>query len=521
MLIDIISQLCRRRPPDITSLNRILNELDSIKEGWVERNLRIGNHIRNQLLKVAFENRGDVSSLIVSKELEADISKWTRSLSDFSDLNEQNDILFIKTTAQTMVQDFDLSTLANSRVVRILYHLNNWIAVLEAKFDMMPKEGMIRDLSPFLASYTSKMANVETFGEAVSAKSKEYSAFICRFMPVYQIVRRGETISRQISIRALNGKVYSYYLTKKFEQKKPIVTQLFSLINHLLSKERETCRRLTQFAIPRLVCIGAATFVECPAAIDALPSFADVLNEVIARGSQFRTSIGAVMRYYDRIVESRGRITNKLLKDIMQEVNAPDALPVDALTRWANLRYEDATHLFTLRKQIALHLSLLCICEYIFCLNTMDLEMMNLNLSTGQISCTDFYFNICEKTLELGAERAVPFRLSANINHFLGLSVEGHFTCSLTAIARCLQQRNVIMYTRPLLWDAYAEHLRNSGINTNELLTKADLATRTIQARLDGISNAENCSERLSQLVEMARSVDNLSRMDPRWHPWF
>lgn len=46
---------------------------------------------------------------------------------------------FIKKTAQMMTHHLDLSTLANSRVMRILSHLNSSIAVLEAKFDMMPK----------------------------------------------------------------------------------------------------------------------------------------------------------------------------------------------------------------------------------------------------------------------------------------------------------------------------------------------------------------------------------------------
>lgn len=41
--------------------------------------------------RVAFENRNDVTSVIVSKEVEAEIIEWTRSLSDFSNLTEPYD----------------------------------------------------------------------------------------------------------------------------------------------------------------------------------------------------------------------------------------------------------------------------------------------------------------------------------------------------------------------------------------------------------------------------------------------
>uniref|UniRef100_A0A915BXE0 FAT domain-containing protein n=2 Tax=Parascaris univalens TaxID=6257 RepID=A0A915BXE0_PARUN len=521
MLLEIVAQLCRHRPPDITALNRMFIELDSINEGWVERNLRIGTRIRNRLLQVAFENRNDVTSVIVSKELEAEIIEWTRSLSDFSNLTEPYDEQFIKKTAQMMAHHLDLSTLANSRVMRILSHLNSSIAVLEAKFDMMPKEGMLRDLSPFLASFGSKMANVEAFGDAAALKVKDYSAFICRFMPVYHIVRRGDAISRRFSIRSLNGKVHCFYLKKCPERRRTGVNQLFSMINYLLTKERETCRRLLQFAIARVLPLGTSLFVQCPNAPNALPTLFDILNDVLHLAAHSRKPIDLVTKYYDRIVDARGRVTNKLLSDIMVEMNGPDILPHDSLSKWLLARYDDATHYYTLRKQVALHLSLFSVCEYIFQLTTLNLESTNLNMNTGQLSNTELDFNIHLKTLVLEPNRAVPFRLSCNLQNFLGLSVEGHFKCSMLATARCLQQRSVLQYARPILWDAYFQRTGASEANAAEIIAHVSRAVESIQNRLNGISNGDSSSEELLYLTEAARSLENLSRTDPSWYPWF
>uniref|UniRef100_A0A183TWZ8 Non-specific serine/threonine protein kinase n=1 Tax=Toxocara canis TaxID=6265 RepID=A0A183TWZ8_TOXCA len=486
MLLEVVTQLCRHRPPDITSLNRMLTELDSISEGWVERNLRIGTRIRNRLLEVAFENRNDVSSVIVSKEVEAEISEWTRSLSDFGNLtNACDEQVFIKTSAQVMAQQFDLSTLANSRVMRILSHLNNWIAVLEAKFDMMPKEGMLRDLSPFLAAFGSKMANVEAFDDTVAIK------------------------------------VHCYYLKKSSERRRTGVNQLFSMINHLLTKERETCRRLLQFSMPRVLSLGSSVFVECPHAAHAFPTLFDILGDALRSAPHSRTPIDLVTRYYDRIVEARGRVTGKVLSDIITEMNAPNMLPVDTLTKWLTARYDDATHFYTLRKQVALNLSLFCICEYIFQLTALNLDTTNLNMNTGQLSNTEFDFNIRSKTMALDSNRAVPFRLSVNLNNFLGLSVEGHFKCSVLAAARCLQQRNALMYARPILWDAYAERIQASESNAADVIAHVNRALETMQGRLNGVSNGDSSAEHIAYLTQTARSLENLSRMDPGWHPWF
>lgn len=51
-------------------------------------------------------------------------------------------------------------------------------------------------------------------------------------------------------------------------------------------------------------------------------------------------------------MDARGRVTNKLLSDIMVEMNGPDILPHDSLSKWLMARYDDATHYYTLRKQV-------------------------------------------------------------------------------------------------------------------------------------------------------------------------
>jgi len=56
----------------------------------------------------------------------------------------------------------------------------------------------------------------------------------------------------------------------------------------------------------------------------------------------------------------------------------------------------------------------------------------------------------------LDANKPVSFRLSSNLTHFLGLSVDGHYSGALVAVARCFNSRQIQHLLRPILWDTFA-----------------------------------------------------------------
>jgi hypothetical protein len=121
------------------------------------------------------------------------------------------------------------------------------------------------------------------------------------------------------------------------------------MINQLLSKERETCRRLLQYALPRQVTIGRrCQLLEADA---STTTFYDILAAVCRR--QQRTPIDLVnYYYYERMVAARSRPSQKLLADVLRDISSTSIVPANALRLWMNERFVDATHYFTMRKQV-------------------------------------------------------------------------------------------------------------------------------------------------------------------------
>ncbi|CAG9537664.1 unnamed protein product [Cercopithifilaria johnstoni] len=514
---DIIRKLCQSRPVEISSLCRVLFELNSVKEDWLERTLYKVNQLKDRLFVFAYKNLDSLTSLLITEDFLMEIKNWRCSLNDFTGLKEISED--IKKCAQDIESDFDIQKGKNDKMTDLLKIVVKWSSLLAAKFDKLPSKKLVRNVSQVLASYSSKVANIEIFSGHYVAKSKEFSSIIYRFMPYYFVIRRADVITRRISVRALSGRVYCYYLTKHHDVSKDVsgIHQLFALINHFLTKEKETCRRFLQIAVPHFAYIGSVSLLECNNKMNSLYTFEEILNAILKNKTDVSSSAKLIERFYDRIAKSAD-ITNQLLLDEFHHMTSENILPTDSLLKWIIPRYEDPTHYYTLRKQVALNMSVLSICEYILHLNSTTMTGLCLNMRTGQTMNIDYLFGLKPQTLELEVDRVVPYRMSPNLHKFLGFSVEGHYNCSIVATIRCLHARKIVTYAQLFLWDTLS---RQRKLPVAEIFKLARNAGKLLENRLNDMYKTESLAEYVSQLTEMARKDENLARLDPRLHPWF
>uniref|UniRef100_A0A0N5ASH3 Non-specific serine/threonine protein kinase n=1 Tax=Syphacia muris TaxID=451379 RepID=A0A0N5ASH3_9BILA len=485
-ILKIVMQLCYSKPPDILALNRIFIELDAMGESWLEQTINILNEFRDRILKYVYlmENRDDVATAILPNDIETDLSQWIELLSNQK--NSKNNAEFIRSCSEPFSSELSFTSPSKRRVLRVIAILNNWITLLNSRLDDLPKKRMLQDVSPFLASYTCKVANVEMLGEVISSKTKQYSAYIARFMPVYHIVRRGGVLCQRITIRALNGK--------------------------------ETCRRFLQFVTRRTVYFGTFTLLECPNKSDDYYSFIGILDEMIKNQSQLQSSADVILRYYSMLTDEKTSFSKSQYVNAYTKCCSSSMVSSDMLSKWFYKHYDNPTHLFTLRKQLALQLSLLCISEYLFDLKALMLEHMDLDLSTGQLSYADFDF--CFNTFEKSVEhsKVVPFRLTPNLVRFLGMSLDGHYKCAAIAITHCFLHQNVTLYLRCLMWDALNDQ-KCHKLSANNLREGINGIIDGIQKRL--LDTASDPVYQINELMRSAQSVEKLALMDPCWHPWF
>ncbi|KAK6104161.1 FAT domain family protein [Brugia pahangi] len=513
---DIIRKLCQNRPVEISSLCRLLFELNSVKEHWLEYTLHKVNDLKNRLFGFAHRNLESLASHPIPEDFLTEIRNWRCSLQDFTGFKEISED--IKKCAQDLESDFDIQKGRSDKLTDLLSIVVKWSLLLAAKFDKLPSKKLVRNVSQILASYSSKVANVEIFSGHYVAKNKEFSSIIYRFMPYYFVIRRADVITRRISVRALSGRVYCYYLTKHYDTNRDAsgIHQLFALINHFLTKEKETCRRFLQLAVPHFAYIGGMSLLECTNKINCLYTFEEILNAILKNRIDTSSSAKLIERFFGRATKSTN-ITDQLLLDEFRHITSESILPIDSLSKWIIPRYEDPTHYYTLRKQVALNMSVLSICEYILHLNPATVSGLCLNTRTGQAMNVDYLFGL-NQTLELEVDRIVPYRMSPNLHKFLGLSVEGHYNCSIVATVRCLYARKIVTYAQLFLWDALS---RQKKLPVAEIFKLARSAGKLLESRLNDLYKKESLAEYVAQLTQTARKDENLARLDPRLHPWF
>ncbi|VDM06780.1 unnamed protein product [Wuchereria bancrofti] len=134
---DIIRKLCQNRPVEISSLCRILFELNSVKEHWLEYTLHKVNELKNRLFGFAHRNLESLTSHPIPEDFVAEIRKWQCSLQDFTGFKEISED--IKKCAQDLESDFAIQKGRNDKLTDLLSIVVKWSLLLAAKFDKLPR----------------------------------------------------------------------------------------------------------------------------------------------------------------------------------------------------------------------------------------------------------------------------------------------------------------------------------------------------------------------------------------------
>ncbi|GAB1859196.1 Transformation/transcription domain-associated protein [Camponotus japonicus] len=546
-------------PTVLSSLEGIVDQMVWFRETWYEEVLR---QLRQGLAKcyaIAFENRGAVSEATITphtlnfvKKLVStfgigieNISSSQNMSNSFSSAGSESLARRAEATVQDPVfhemkgqftSDFDFSVPGARLLHNLISKLKKWIKILEEKTKQLPKSFLIEEKCRFLSNFSLKTAEVELPGEFLIPRHSHYSVKIARFMPRVEVVQRHNTAARRLRIRGHNGRLYPYLVVNDAglgdARREERLLQLLRMLNHYLTKQKETSRRFLHFTVPRLVAVSPQMRLveDNPAAISLL----DIYKQSCAKlGMEHDAPIA---RYYEKLaaVQARGtQASHQVLRDILKEVQS-SMVAKTMLKDWAIKTFPGATDYWTFRKMFTLQLSLTCFAEYVLHLTRLNPDMMYVHQDSGLINIAYFKFDIDDTSGELDANRPVPFRLTPNILEFLTTTgICGPLTASAIATARCLVQPTFQLQAilRAILRDeVIADHKQQedtegtsqapTDLKGELLITMVTRAVTAIVTRLNSLANFDGIDSKVSTLVAAANSHDNLCRMDPSWHPW-
>nr|XP_014353128.1 PREDICTED: transformation/transcription domain-associated protein [Latimeria chalumnae] len=547
-------------PTLLSSLEGIVDQMVWFRENWHEEVLRQLQQGLAKCYSVAFEKSGAVSDAKITphtlnfvKKLVSTFGVGLENVSNvstmFSSAASESLARRAQATAQDPVfqklkgqftTDFDFSVPGSMKLHNLISKLKKWIKILEAKTKQLPKFFLIEEKCRFLSNFSAQTAEVEIPGEFLMPKPMHYYIKIARFMPRVEIVQKHNTAARRLYIRGHNGKIYPYLvmndacLTESRREER--VLQLLRLLNPCLEKRKETTKRHLFFTVPRVVAVSPQMRLveDNPSSL----SLVEIYKQRCAKkGIEHDNPIS---RYYDRLatVQARGtQASHQVLRDILKEVQG-NMVPRSMLKEWALHTFPSATDYWTFRKMFTIQLALIGFAEFVFHLNRLNPEMLQIAQDTGKLNVAYFRFDINDATGDLDANRPVPFRLTPNISEFLtAIGVSGSLTASMIAVARCFAQPNfkvdgilkAVLRDEIIAWHKKTQEDTSSplsaagqpeNMDSQQLVSLVQKAVTAIMTRLHNLAQFEGGESKVSTLVAAANSLDNLCRMDPAWHPW-
>nr|XP_020664456.1 transformation/transcription domain-associated protein [Pogona vitticeps] len=547
-------------PTLLSSLEGIVDQMVWFRENWHEEVLRQLQQGLAKCYSVAFEKSGAVSDAKITphtlnfvKKLVSTFGVGLENVSNvstmFSSAASESLARRAQATAQDPVfqklkgqftTDFDFSVPGSMKLHNLISKLKKWIKILEAKTKQLPKFFLIEEKCRFLSNFSAQTAEVEIPGEFLMPKPTHYYIKIARFMPRVEIVQKHNTAARRLYIRGHNGKIYPYLvmndacLTESRREER--VLQLLRLLNPCLEKRKETTKRHLFFTVPRVVAVSPQMRLveDNPSSLSLVEIYKQRCTK---KGIEHDSPIS---RYYDRLatVQARGtQASHQVLRDILKEVQS-NMVPRSMLKEWALHTFPNATDYWTFRKMFTIQLALIGFAEFVFHLNRLNPEMLQIAQDTGKLNVAYFRFDINDATGDLDANRPVPFRLTPNISEFLTtIGVSGPLTASMIAVARCFAQPNfkvdgilkTVLRDEIIAWHKKTQEDTSSplsaagqpeNMDSQQLVSLVQKAVTAIMTRLHNLAQFEGGESKVNTLVAAANSLDNLCRMDPAWHPW-
>ncbi|KAF7489783.1 Transformation/transcription domain-associated protein [Sarcoptes scabiei] len=538
-------------PTLLTSIEGIIDQFPWFRENSSEEILR---QLRQALAKcytLAFENRKNVAETVATQPILNYIRKMTNTFGTGIDgivsgnsnvLNESKNLnatnakrsqssFTEKTTtaasetlarrAQSTVQDpdfqkmkqqfandFDFKMKGSKKLHQIIGKLKKWIKILEAKTRLLPKSWLLEEKCRYLSNFSQSICNVSLPGEHyLPTNNTSGAVHIARFMPKVELVSKHNTIARRLYIRGENGKIYPYLVLSDSSitdlRNEERFLHLLRLLNHYMTKHKETSRRVLNFTVPKILAISTQMrLVEDN--VSSLSLIEIYKQHMIRRGSDPDAPIA---KYYDQLLSSQTKglqVSPAQLKEIIEDIQSSMA-PRTLLKEWALNTYASATDFWHFRKLFTLQLGLAGLSEFVFHLTRLNPDMMYIHRDSGLMNIAYYRFDFIEEKGELNSFKTIPFRITNSIQNLLtDIGIRGPLTQTMIATSSCLTHPNykIRSIILAIFRDEIINWYKRTKINENlASLSSAIQAAKSVNAAAAAAAatandpNNEHCDE--------------------------
>jgi len=337
-----------------------------------------------------------------------------------------------------------------------IHKLRRWREKLEQKLDHRQQWVTLESYSHHLSEFKFLKFDdtVEVPGQYQQHKDKNTDFVrIERFMPTVQLVRGNGVCHRRLTIRGHDGSLHPFAVqhpTGRNVRREERIVQLFRIFNQTLAKRKESRRRNLYFHLPIFVPI--APHIRLVQDDSSYVTMQTIYEDYCRQSHATPTPMSRddpILYSFDRtrvIVEQQksAQRTPEQLSMMKTELFSQIQdrwMPNVIALRYFQAIYPNFADFWLFRKHFAYQYAATTFLTYVMHMASRYPSKINIARRNGDIWSSDLLPSLnSQRGLFLNPE-AVPFRLTPNIQMLMGpIAVEGIFTASLMAIARCLAE---------------------------------------------------------------------------------
>ncbi|KEF63414.1 transformation/transcription domain-associated protein [Exophiala aquamarina CBS 119918] len=440
-----------------------------------------------------------------------------------------------------------------------IHKLRRWRDKFEQKLDHKQQWNPLENYSHHLSEFKFLKFDdsIEVPGQYMQHNDKNTDFVrIERFMPTVEVVRGNSICHRRLTIRGHDGSLHPFAVqhpTGGKVRREERIVQLFRIFNQTLAKRKESRRRNLYFHLPIFVPIAPyIRLVQDDSSYVTLQSiYEDHVRKMpgMSRDDPMMflleksRAIAEQQKSSPRSQEQLAVMKTEIFNTIKERW-----LPNTVALSYFQAIYPSYADFWLFRRQFAYQFAATTFMTYIMHMSARYPTKISISRATGDIWASDLLPNLNSAKAYFFNPEAVPCRLTPNLQTLIGpLAIEGIFTASLMAIARCLaeqdqgyemeQQLSIFVRDEMYNWAAGRSHssseAKMEGQHLRELVSQnADFVVRralTLAKTQGSVGNTPEAAgvagvlpacQNVVDLVSKATDPMKLSAMDGLWMPW-
>ncbi|KAF8974524.1 hypothetical protein BDZ97DRAFT_2053099 [Flammula alnicola] len=519
-----------------TMVDQVQHKFKPSPEEEVYRNISmlLSDAIQNYVIRI---NSPDDDGLLTANTITT-LTRMSINLPAFVKKEFEEDFLLNKPTHYEYIQ-----------------RLQQWRNKYETTLDARPRLQPLAVLSHYLTEFQySKIDEIEIPGQYTEDKdSNQYFVRIQKFAPKFENCRSNGSWWKRLTLHGNDNSKTSFTVQlpcHRQHRREDRVIQIFRTFNGALGRNKESRKRNLTFHLPAAV--SCSPNVRLYQTDSSYISFGDIYDlhceakgisreePILFMGEKVRKVLRDYRQQFAKKQPTKVEYVT-LKKESCDEISAK-MVPDDILTNYMVRSMDGPEELWRMRKQFALQVASSSFMTYTFSLSSRHPPRFQVSRATGLIAMTELLPGVSGQTPVFATSDVVPFRLTPNMQNFLGpIFTEGLLTSGIMAIGRsltepefdmeqqlCLLTRDEVstwltMRGRP--WQVDGDFRKHITAHTEQIVKRAETMACKLERDNALINNGLNANvpvvQTVTNLISSATNPIQLAKMGELYQPWF